>query len=177
VDHDGNGLARLPETTTAEYRTGKINTDHIDSSEFMVPYHGSKSCLLSVLLPWRIYNNSWFSIVSESEAEREYFTEKTAKPLLGKRLFVLFAAKGALRSLRKAGFQTFGSVIDESYDDIADTETRFKKAWDQVEYLFRCDLAEVYEKILPVLEHNQQLMLEISWKDRMIQQIHDLART
>lgn len=176
VDHDGNSLARLPETTVAEYHTGKINTDNIDSSEFMVPYHGAKSCLLSVLLPWRIYNNSWFSIVSESEVTREYFTEKTAKPLLGKRLFVLFGAKGALRSLRKVGFQTFGSVIDESYDEIDDVETRFKRAWDQVEYLFHCDLTEVHEKILPVLEHNQRLMLEISWKDRMIQQIHDLAR-
>jgi hypothetical protein len=176
IDLAGTTLSRSPETTMAEYQTQQVDTKNITTSEFMIRYQDNKSCLLSMLLPWRIYNDSWFTIISETEAEREYFTEKTAKPLLGKRLFVLFGAAGMLGSLRDQGFQTFGSVIDESYDDISDTQKRFAAAWQQVEYLAHSNISDVYDKILPVLEHNQRLMLEISWKDRMIQQIHDLAR-
>ena len=176
IDLSGTELSKSPETTALEYHTQQVDIENIITSEFMVRYQDQKNCLLSMLLPWRIYNDSWFSIITESESEREYFTEKTAKPLLGKRLFVLFGGAGMLRSLRSQGFQTFGSVIDESYDDIADTHQRFAQAWQQVEYLSTVDMVTVYEKILPVLEHNQRLMLEMSWKDRMIQQIHDLAR-
>ena len=177
IDLSGAALSKSPETISPEYQTQQVDTENITTSEFMIRYQDGKSCLLSMLLPWRIYNDSWFSIITESESEREYFTEKTAKPLLGKRLFVLFGGAGMLRSLRSQGFQTFGSVIDESYDDIQDTRQRFAAAWQQVEYLSRVNMIDIYEKILPVLEHNQRLMLEISWKDRMIQQIHDLARS
>jgi hypothetical protein len=177
IDKSLTPVLRHIKTVEDSHDIRQLDIKNVTTSEFMIGYLGTKSCLLSMLLPWKIYNDSWFSIISETEVDREYFTEKTAKPLLGKRLFVLFAAPGALKSLRKIGFQTFGSVIDESYDDIEHTETRLKQAWEQVKYLSQCDMYEVYENILPVLEHNQRLMLEISWKDRMIQQIHDLART
>ena len=117
-------------------------------------------CNHGTLLPWRIYNDSWFSIILETHSQGyPMVTEKSAKCLLGRRLFINFGNPGVLKLIRDMGYRTFGSVIDESYDDIQDQSLRFQAAWKQVEYLLSQDPRRVIEKILPVLEHNQQHFL------------------
>ena len=46
------------------------------------------------------------------------------KPMLNLRPFVLLGAPRALELLRSFGFQTFSSVVNESYDTIGDPATR-----------------------------------------------------
>ena len=117
-------------------------------------------CNHGTLLPWQIYNDSWFSIILETHSQgHAMVTEKSAKCLLGRRLFVNFGNPGVLKLIRDMGYQTFGSVIDESYDDIAGEAARFQAAWKQVEHLLSQDPCRVIEKILPVLEHNQHHFL------------------
>lgn len=133
---------------------------------------------LACALPTEIYRKSWFSLVTESrEDHTRYFSEKTAKPLLGKRLFILFAAPGMLRDIRILGFETFGSVIDESYDDIEDDHVRWETALAQAQQLARQDPKQVYQKILPVLEHNQRLMLSTSWLAKMMDSMKKILIT
>jgi hypothetical protein len=120
---------------------------------------------VSAVLPVDIYNSSYYSIVAETTVSNDYshFTEKTAKPIVAKRLFIMFAGQHFLRNLRKLGFQTFGNVVDESYDEIADDNQRFTAAWIQVERLCQLDPQVVLTQIESTIQHNYQHFLTTDW--------------
>ena len=115
---------------------------------------------MSMEMPTNIYDASWYSIVAETrhESDNLFITEKLGKPLWGKRIFVLFGARGCLEYLRSQGFQTFGSIIDESYDLEINDRKRFDMAWEQVKLLSTLDPVEVYQRTDSILEHNHHLV-------------------
>lgn len=118
-------------------------------------------CNHGTLLPWRIFNDSWFSIILETESQGyPMVTEKSAKCLLGRRLFINFGNPGVLELIKSMGYQTFHGIIDESYDTIADQEQRFTCAWNQVLYLMEQNPRDIIKQINPILNHNQSLFLE-----------------
>lgn len=121
---------------------------------------------LSWIVPVDVYNNSWYSIVSETTCSNEnnQYTEKVAKPIVAGRPFVAFAGKNYLANLRKLGFKTFDGVIDESYDTIDDLEQRLRQAWHSVESLCNSDPVAVYTELESVLEHNRQHFLSTDWQ-------------
>ena len=49
---------------------------------------------------------------------RVHITEKTFKPIVLQQPFLIVGNRGALKYLREYGFQTFGNIWDESYDDL-----------------------------------------------------------
>ena len=161
TDHifESEGLEFLPES----------NYTH---SVHQVRYHGYR-LNLSQVVPFVIYNDSYYSVVAETNAVNEFnfYTEKVVKPILGRRLFVAVAGQGYLRRLRSFGFKTFGDVIDESYDNEADSLLRWKMAMDQVKLLTEQDPVEIYAKIKDVVEHNQRLMLDTNWYEDLLRQL------
>ena len=134
------------------------------SSVDRVNYLG-ENIKLSLIIPITIYNQCAYSIITETNAFNEYsfFTEKIAKALLAKRLFVVFTGYNFLHNLRKLGFQTFDNVIDESYDTIIDDKQRWTAAFEQVEKLCNMDQETVYEQIQSTVEHNYQLLVNTDW--------------
>jgi hypothetical protein len=120
---------------------------------------------ISCILPVEIYNQSYYSIISETTCmnTHSHYTEKTAKALVARRPFVMFSGQHFLRNLRSLGFQTFNIVIDESYDDIADHKERFSAAWAQVEKLCQLDAPEVLFTLKSVLDHNQKHFIQTDW--------------
>lgn len=130
----------------------------------VVDYNG-RSVPLSSILPVSIYNRSYYSIVSETTDYNDFnqYTEKVAKPILAKRLFVVFAGQHYLRNLRSMGFKTFDSVVDESYDSVADDHSRYDQAWKQVVYLCEQPVDQVLASIQPIVEHNQAVFLNTDW--------------
>ena len=117
------------------------------------------------LLPLNIYNQTYYSIVAETTTENSYnqYTEKVAKPIIAGRPFVAFAGQHYLSNLRHLGFKTFASIIDESYDTIADLDQRMLTAWHQVEWLCEQDTEHVYRELYDVLQHNRQHFLSTDW--------------
>ena len=78
------------------------------------------------------YNSTNFSLVSESlpagpESQDLYVSEKTFKPIKLNHPFIVHGSTGTLDYLHSRGFETFGHVIDESYDLVADANERLKK--------------------------------------------------
>lgn len=66
----------------------------------------------------RWYDDTYFSVVVESMTDGCFITEKTMKPLAYQHPFLVIGPYGTLSTLRSWGFQTFGNIFDESYDDI-----------------------------------------------------------
>lgn len=72
------------------------------------------------------YEKSYFTIISETNAQSEYcfITEKTTKPLTNLHPFVVLGNPNLLKTLKKYGFETFDKWWDESYDDEFDFKKR-----------------------------------------------------
>ena len=128
-------------------------------------YRGTPSKVwASQIVPMEIYRNSWFSIVSETLTNRfEFITEKTTKCFYGKRIFLCFSAPGHLALLRKYGFKTFDTIIDESYDSEFDHYKRINLLGDQIKFLSEADPIDLYKKAESILDHNFDLINDISW--------------
>lgn len=128
---------------------------------------------LSQIIPLKIFNQTQYSIIAETDHDNTLscFTEKTAKPLIARRLFVVFSGYKFLYNLKKLGFKTFDCVIDESYDLEIDDTTRYTMAFNQVKKLCNLDQSEVIEKIKPILEYNHNLIMETDWTTYAANQI------
>lgn len=142
----------------------------------MVTYKGLPA-MICLIIPWNIYDQTAYSIVTETLTDNgfNFYTEKTAKPIMARRLFVAFAGQYHLRNLRQLGFRTFDGIIDESYDLEADPAIRWKKALDQVDYLCAQDQSRVLAQIKDIVDHNFEVMQATDWVGQANDLIIDLA--
>lgn len=108
--------------------------------------------------------SAFCSIVTESKYEKPgaNFSEKTLRSIYSGRPFILLAPQGTLKLLQSLGIKTFSDFWDESYDQIADPKKRLTSIIDQLQYIINCnDHRSQLERMLPILEHNQQILNSI----------------
>jgi hypothetical protein len=165
-------LYDLEEPVVQQFKTDTKDADlwsqysanSIPRPEYNQP--GGKT-LMSCVVPWGVYQSSWYSIVAESTDFHDssaFLTEKTAKCLFAKRIFIMFNTPFLLKRLRSLGFRTFhGDIIDESYDEEINAKKRCEMAWQQVYRLYHTDNPrKVYAHFREVLEHNHQHIVNLS---------------
>lgn len=128
------------------------------------------------VVPWDIYNQSYYSVVAETSDHNIYtqFTEKTAKPIIGRRLFVAFCGYRFLYNLRRLGFKTFDGIIDESYDQIEVTEERWAAALNTLKSLSLCDPKEIYHKTEKIRIHNYKHFLNTNWHQYVSEELDNI---
>lgn len=146
------------------------------NSANMVRYFG---CVLplSRIIPLSVYNQTAYSIVAETSADNRYTfpTEKIIKPMIARRLFVVFSSVNFLRNLRRLGFRTFDCVIDETYDSIENNQQRWAAAFAQVQKLCDLDQTWVFEQIQPIVEHNYNIAMTTDWNSQPLQEIKKIC--
>ena len=147
-------------------------TNSVTTDEF-------KGHFASQYISKHIYENTWVSVVAESQHSNDFFfpTEKTGKALFGKRPFIVLSGQHYLRTLRSLGFRTFDSVIDESYDEIADYIERTQAAFRSFTDLMSLDQQQVRQQLHDVLEHNHQLICDKSELNKDVQSMLGLLAT
>jgi hypothetical protein len=123
--------------------------------------------------PVSVYNQCSYSLVTETSAEQDFvfFTEKIARVMICQRLFIVLSSYRYLHFLREAGFQTFGNIINESYDLEVDDHRRWRMAFEQMQQLARRDQQEILQLIDPIVVHNRQVLLTTDWHDKMSTQV------
>jgi hypothetical protein len=169
----GDLLIRNNFKTNFEWEPDIENFDStVTRSTDSVHYQGCQIAL-SRILPIQVYNRTAYSIVAETGRYNQYsfFTEKTAKPMMARRLFVMFSGYKFLQNLHNLGFQTFDNVIDESYDLVYNDNDRWTAAFEQVQRLCKMDQSEVFAKIAPAVEHNYHLVMNTDWIQYMLDQL------
>ena len=114
-------------------------------------------------VPWEIWDRCYYSIIIETRGDGNCFlaAEKIGKCVLARRLFVHFGVYGWLANLHKLGFETFGSVLDESYDTVTDRVQRWKQAFEQVKTLSKENPQHILQKVRPILNHNRNRLFEL----------------
>lgn len=124
----------------------------------------------SDLIDPEIYNQSHYSLVLETTRHKDFamFSEKEAKPIMAKRLFVIFGSKGHIKAFKKLGFKSFDKVMDESFDEIENDDERFIKMLDSMNELSKENPNVVYDKISDVLDYNYNHFIARYWNREFI---------
>jgi hypothetical protein len=110
------------------------------------------------------YTDTYFSLVTETvcaESIYSFRTEKIAKPLAMGHPFIVVSNAGFYRDLHNLGFQTFGHVIDESFDSIENHQDRVNRIAQIVTDLCQQDLASFLQECYNVCKYNQQRLAEV----------------
>jgi hypothetical protein len=118
---------------------------------------------VSNTIPTKIYAQTRYSVITESHHQGNFFfSEKTAKAILDKRLFVAFSEFNYLKNMKELlGFKTFDNIIDESYDATYDVVARFYMAFEQMLKLSKMDYREVQEQTKEIREFNYNRLFEL----------------
>lgn len=89
------------------------------------------------------------------------YSEKTIKSIYYKSPFIINGCKGLLELLRQDGFQTFGEVWDESYDQMSDINDRQNCIIKVLKHLESRTFQQLYEETLPMVTHNYNHLMSI----------------
>ena len=122
----------------------------------------------SQFISTHIQEATWISVIAETLHNNKIFfpTEKTAKPMLSNKPFIVLAGKHFLKNLKSLGFKTFSPVIDESYDEIDDLKERTKSAFNSFVELQNKDQFKIRLQLKEILDHNERCMRDKSWLTR-----------
>jgi hypothetical protein len=145
------------DTGLSEYKTVQWTVEEIK-------YYGHPMSL-SQVVPLNIYNQTAYSLVCETNCDNNsvFFTEKTVKPILARRLFVMVANRYSLAMLRDLGFKTFNTIIDESYDEIEHYPVRQYAALEQLKWLCNQPQDKILAQCRDIVDHNFNLMMGRNW--------------
>lgn len=115
----------------------------------------------------QFYPNILIDIVAETFVSgRTFFaTEKTVRPMLLKKPFIIMGSKNFMIYLRQMGFKTFYEYWDENYDGF-DGKERYLQILDIIKTIANKsneELNEMYESMQDILDHNYNLLITQSY--------------
>jgi hypothetical protein len=137
----------------------RINDGFLDGT---IPYEQPTQDLVHHIVtsaandtPWQadFYRYVALDIVCETvfDYPYPYITEKTLRPILNQRMFIVIGAAKTLDALRRRGFETWEDIIDEGYDDIHDPCDRFRAVIRSIRNFCSLDL----ETIIRYVQNNE----------------------
>jgi hypothetical protein len=109
------------------------------------------------------YIDTYFSLVTETVFEYPYSfrTEKIWKPIAMGHPWIAVANAGYYRDMRNLGFQTFDQLIDESFDQIEDSQKRIERIAEVVTDLCNQNLDEFLASAQTICKYNQQHLADM----------------
>jgi len=133
-------LARLPRNFNLKNFKEIKNYNHLDGSA-------------------EIHMQAFLQIVAETvfHYPNIYVSEKTIKPIIYKRPFVIVGSPGCLANVKSLGFKTFDAYWDESYDTMVDPEKRILAIMEIIKFICKKSIAELQElcyDMKDILEYN-----------------------
>jgi hypothetical protein len=107
------------------------------------------------------YSATDIEIVLETlfDDTRLHLTEKSLRPVAMGQPFILASTAGSLEYLHSYGFKTFGSIWDESYDNVKDSEQRLCAITDLMAQIAEWDYPVREKKLAEaqaIADYNQQ---------------------
>lgn len=122
----------------------------------------------------------FLQVVSESVYNYpcSFLNEKSLKPILFKRPFVIVGPSGSIKNIQSLGFKTFDHWWDESYDQIEDNEKRMLAVIEIVDQICQKDvhiLRDICNEMKEVLEYNFDFYIN-HFKQQQIDCLHKFCQ-
>jgi len=116
------------------------------------------------------YKNIGVDIVCETAFEYPYpfLTEKTYRSIACLRPFIIVGPYRILEFIKSLEFQTFSAIIDESYDQIQDSEERFFSVCNSIKQFVSRPIDQIKNDIVSIeliLLHNHTVLQELAKKE------------
>jgi hypothetical protein len=113
-----------------------------------------------------LYKDIFCEIVCETffSGKTFHITEKTIRPMLYKRPFIIQGSKHFVKNLKLLGFQTFDRWWDEGYDQ-DHLDSRYETITNNIKWIgdqSPATITEWYKEMQPILEHNHQTALALT---------------
>lgn len=156
---EGNHIRQLPSYYEVErYQHNQIVT----ASTQLIKHEIFQNTWGEIYLKAEPYIDTYFSLVTETVADypHSFRTEKIAKPIMMGHPWIAAANRGFYRDLHNLGFQTFNGLIDESFDQIDNTQDRMDRIVEIVRDLCQQDLVSFLESCYNVCKYNQAHLQE-----------------
>jgi hypothetical protein len=161
----GNGPIKLLDQ---QYELDCFNVEVSTSDTNVKKYLFGSGIWGEVYLVPAQYVNSYFSLVTETVHDYPFSfrTEKIWKPVAIGHPWIAVANQGFYRDMHNLGFQTFGHVVDESFDNIENNQDRMMQVSRVVMDLCQQDLASFLKECYNVCKYNQQHLAEMRTRVR-----------
>ena len=191
-DWDGDHIKKLhhyvdpliKQMDISEFRNQCISKDRLFTQED-VPAISNNNIIYSQLIPKKLYSRINIHFVAETEddfqlkeerqSEGFYVTEKTGKALYSGLPWVIYGAEGFLKNLKYLGFESFGDIMDESYDDVRCSFERAERAADSfIEFVKQPERVKrlALQKVKSRCVHNQKLISNLKvWTEPVEEKI------
>jgi len=157
----GNGTIKLLDP---QHEFAGFNVDFDTTGQtFVKPQLFPRNVWGDVIMEAQPYLDTYFSLVTETVHAYSYSfrTEKIWKPVAIAHPWITVANRGFYRDMHNLGFQSFGHVIDESFDTIDNNQDRLERVAVIVEDLCQQDLASFLNECYNVCKYNQQHLAEL----------------
>jgi hypothetical protein len=117
------------------------------------------------------YPDIFVDIVAETFTSGTTFfpTEKTFRPMLLKKPFIIMGSLNHLIYLRQMGFKTFSDFWSEDYDGLS-RKARYQKIIEVIDCIANKsvdELYDMYQRMQPILEHNYNLLVSKSYNQNI----------
>lgn len=98
-------------------------------------------------------------VVTETVYNYPYpqITEKTIRPIVHKRMFIIVGSPGTLAQIQEKGFKTFAPFINEEYDTIQNPHKRMECIVEELTRISKFSIDDIRETMLQykdTLKHN-----------------------
>ena len=93
-----------------------------------------------------------------------FLTEKFHRAILNKTPFILFSYPGAYKRIVELGYDTFGSLIDLSFDEVENCDDKIRLYTEQVKQ-FLISNPENLNELQRICDKNYQTLMDIGEKE------------
>lgn len=111
------------------------------------------------------------NIVTESDIDSIFITEKTYRQLMIGQPFLTLCGKDTHKKLQEYGFQLYDEIFDYSFDSLPNYKDRIKGIINNVQNLDGSNLNQVYEKIKRKVQHNIMVSYNIATESQLTPQL------
>jgi len=109
-----------------------------------------------------IYCGGLIDVVTETEGVRTIrWTEKTSKPLLKEKPFLIMGAMGTNEALKEYGFKQY-PIFDYSFDSIPDMTERAMELAKQIDQYTNEDIPMLWEECKEIAKYNRERLFKIA---------------
>ena len=126
------------------------------------------------------FHQSFMQLVTESDDEAVFFSEKTATPILFNKPFLVASCAGFHRNLESQGFALYNELFDYSFDGESNIHHRYEGLIENVKRYASMDndqLNKIYSDIFEKLVHNKQHALKlVNEVPQKVQQVIDMLK-
>jgi hypothetical protein len=146
---------------TKTHRVPSLDNVHV-KEYYEIPEISSAKCATSLL---SFYNQFNIELICETYTQGVTFfpTEKTTRPIIGNKPFLAYGPVDYLKNMQKLGFQTFGHLWDEEYDQY-EGHQRWQKMRTVIDTICNLDnesTADLLKQCASITRHNRIRLREI----------------